>query len=103
MSGARRKDSEIPAGKVRSSPVAAQRYRFERRSGALTLTIARRVSGGRWDFEARKVAQWVEHLIWDQTVEGSTPSFSTMDKALNRLAVRIRSLLPYPGSHPGGR
>ena len=50
------------------------------RSGALTLTIARRVSGGRWDFEARKVAQRVEHLTHNQTVEGSTPSFSTMVK-----------------------
>ena len=80
MPGVRRKDFEIPAGKVRSSPVAAQRFRFNCRSGALTLAIARRVSSGRWDFEARKVAQWVEHLTDNQTVEGSTPSFSTMGK-----------------------
>lgn len=73
------------------------------RSGAPTLTIARRVSGGRWDFEARKVAQWVEHLTHHQTVEGSTPSYPTMDKALNRLAVRIRLFVAVPqGATPAG-
>ena len=50
--------------------------------------------GRRWDFEARKVAQWVEQLTHHQPDEGSTPSFSLV-KALNRLAVRIRS-------HPRG-
>ena len=56
----------------------------------------------RRDFEARKVAQWVEHLATNQTVEGSTPSFSLV-KALNRLAVRIRSgCYQHPSSqHPG--
>lgn len=44
-----------------------------------------------------------EHLTHHQTVEGSTPSFFYLVKALNRLAVRIRLSMQYPGNHPRGR